>query len=82
MKVLVTYRSRTGNTRRYAEYIARELNADLREFSEMTGKKMSGYDVVCYGAGTYAASLNGLKKTRAMAQNSGDHTRPEFPLHR
>ena len=71
MKILVVYRSKTGNTRRYAEYIARELQADLQELGDVNPQKMAQYDVVCYGAGTYAASLGGLKNARAMFEKSG-----------
>ncbi len=38
MKVLVTYYSRTGNTRRVARRIARDLDADVEEIEDATDR--------------------------------------------
>ena len=31
MKILVTYKSKTGFTKKYAEWISNELNAELKD---------------------------------------------------
>lgn len=70
MKILVTYKSKTGNSERYARNIAKNLQAELREFRRVDAATMRGYDVIIYGAGVYAASLNGLKKVKVMFAQS------------
>ena len=70
MNVLVTYKSKTEFTKWYAEIIAKGLEADLAEFSEVTAEKMSGYDVIVYGGGLYAGRVNGFKKTKEMFATS------------
>lgn len=64
MKILVTYTSKTGFTKWYAEYIAKEVDADLMNFKEVTAEIMSCYDVVVYGGGLYAGMINGYKKAK------------------
>ena len=54
MKILVTYKSKTGFAKWYAEYIAKEVDANLMDIREVTAEIMSGYDVVVYGGGLYA----------------------------
>ena len=43
MKILVTYKSKTEFTKRYAEIIAKEVNGCLLDFKEITVAKMSQY---------------------------------------
>ena len=64
MKILVTYKSKTDFTKRYAEIIAADASADLADFKEVTAEKMSEYDVVVYGGGLYAGMINGYKKAK------------------
>ena len=61
MNVIVVYRSKTGNTRRYAEWIAGELGADLFEASRCGIERIAQYDALVYGGGLYAAGINGVK---------------------
>lgn len=66
MKILVTYTSKTGFAKWYAEYIAKKVEADLMDFKEVTAEIMSDYDVVVYGGGLYAGMINGYKKAKEM----------------
>lgn len=61
MKTLVSYKSKTGFTKKYAEWIAKELSADLIDASEVTASMLSDYDCVIYGGGLYAVGINGIK---------------------
>lgn len=70
MKILVTYKSKTEFTKRYAEIIAKEVDACLMDFKDVTTEKMSEFDVVVYGGGLYAGMVNGLKKAREMFDKS------------
>lgn len=70
MKILMTYKSKTGFTKRYAEMISREVGSSLVDFKEVTDKMMSGFDVVVFGGGLHAGMINGLKKAKKMFEKS------------
>ena len=70
MKILVTYKSKTGFTKWYAEIIAKEVEGELIDFSKVTSEKMSEYDVVVYGGGLHAGMINGFKKAKEMFAKS------------
>ena len=59
MKTIVAYKSRSGYTKRYAEWIAKELGCDIKENPELSD--ILGYDTIIYGGGMYAGGFNGGK---------------------
>ena len=59
MKAIVAYRSKSGYTKRYAQWIAEELGCDIKEDPELSD--IIGYDTVIYGGGMYAGGFNGVK---------------------
>lgn len=61
MKTVVIYKSKTGFVKKYAEWIAEELSADIFEASKVTTDMLTVYDTVIYGGGLYAAGINGAK---------------------
>lgn len=61
MKTVVIYKSKTGFTRKYAEWIAAELGADRFEASQIAPGRLAAYDTVIYGGGLYAVAINGVK---------------------
>lgn len=61
MKTVVVYKSKSGYTRTYAEWIAKELGADLKENNKLRIEEVSSYDTIIYGGGMYAGGINGLK---------------------
>ena len=62
MKTIVIYRSKTGFTRRYAEWIAAELGCEALEWKAAQGRDLAGYDTLIYGGWFHAGSIMGLKK--------------------
>lgn len=70
MKILVTYKSKTGFTKQYAEMIAEEVECSLVDFKAVTAEKMSDYDVVVFGSRLYAGMVDGLKKAKEMFARS------------
>lgn len=60
-KILVTYTSKYGSTRKYAEWIASALNADIYAAHSLDSKSLSKYDMVIYGGGLYAGGIGGVK---------------------
>ena len=59
MKAIVVYRSKTGYTKRYAQWIAEELGCDIKE--NATYDDIAGYDTVICGGGIYTGGMNGVK---------------------
>ena len=59
MKTIVVYKSKSGYTRTYAEWIAQELGCDIKENAVLSD--LTGYDTVIYGGGMYAGGFNGAK---------------------
>lgn len=61
MKTLVIYKSKSGFTKKYAEWIAEVLSADIFPISKIKGKELENYDAVVYGGGLYIIGINGIK---------------------
>ncbi len=61
MKTVVVYRSKTGFARKYAEWIAEELAADIFEASRVSIGKLTAYDAIIYGGGVYISGINGVE---------------------
>ncbi|WHH57821.1 flavodoxin domain-containing protein [Petroclostridium sp. X23] len=61
MKTVVVYKSKAGFVKKYAEWIAQELSADIFEASNITIDEIANYDTVIYGGGLYAVGINGVK---------------------
>lgn len=61
MKTVVIYKSKTGFAKKYAEWIAGELSADIFEGSKVTVEMLEDYEAVIYGGGLYAIGINGVK---------------------
>ncbi|MDR3584599.1 MAG: flavodoxin domain-containing protein [Desulfosporosinus sp.] len=61
MKTVVIYKSKTGFAKKYAEWIAEKLSADIFEVSKVTPNLLTAYDTVIYGGGLYIVGINGVK---------------------
>lgn len=61
MKTVVIYKSKTGFTRKYAEWISEELSADLFDASKINIDMLTKYDTIIYGGSLYAVGIIGIK---------------------
>jgi len=61
MKTAVIYSSKTGYTKRYAQWISEELSADIFESSRINIDMLKDYDTIIFGGGLYASAINGVK---------------------
>ncbi|MDP4089974.1 MAG: flavodoxin domain-containing protein [Bacillota bacterium] len=61
MKTVVVYKSKTGFTKKYAEWIAKDLSADLFEASKFKADSLVNYDTVIFGGSLHAAGIIGVK---------------------
>lgn len=60
IKRAVIYQSSYGSTKKYAQWIAEELDADLMEAGQVKPSMLCAYDVIIYGGGLYAGGVNGI----------------------
>ena len=59
-KIAVTYKSKYGSTKKYAEWISQKLGADLFDSSKVSYDKLLEYDTIVYGGGLYAGGISGI----------------------
>lgn len=60
MKTLVVYWSKTGFVKKYAEWLAEELAADIISGREIEKEKLNEYDSFIFGGSLYAVGINGV----------------------
>lgn len=70
-KILLIYKSSTGFTKRYAEWIADETGAALLEYQKRTLSEMAKYDIVIFGSRAHAGRIDGLQAIRDCFPKSG-----------
>jgi menaquinone-dependent protoporphyrinogen IX oxidase len=56
---VIVYRSISGFTKKYAEWIAQELQADLFDQKTFNPKKLADYAVVVFGGSLHTVGING-----------------------
>ena len=61
-KTIVIYNSKTGYTKKYAEWIASELAAEISEQRDFKSERYKEFDNIIFGGSLYAAGISGLKK--------------------
>jgi menaquinone-dependent protoporphyrinogen IX oxidase len=64
MKTLVVYASVTGFTRRYAEWIAQDLQAETVPLKALDLRTLAAGDLVIFGGSLHAVGIAGLKQLR------------------
>jgi menaquinone-dependent protoporphyrinogen IX oxidase len=72
MKTLVVYWSKTGFVKKYAEWIAEEMGADLISGKEIKAEKMMGYDNLVFGGSLYAVGINGADFVKKNLKQMAD----------
>lgn len=61
MKTLVVYKSKSGYAKTYAEWIAKDLECDIKENTGLSLNDLEPYDVIIYGGGVYVGKIAGIK---------------------
>lgn len=73
-KIIVLYRSKTGFSKRYAEWIAEDLACECRSIKGVKLDDLKDYKLVIYGAGVYAGIIAGLGKIKNWMEKSPEKT--------
>lgn len=71
---IIVYSSQTGYTKRYAEYLAEQLNYDIRPIRRANLFRVSCYPVVLYGGGLHHNHIDGIKGLLDGFEYLGDQT--------
>ncbi|MFB0917777.1 MAG: flavodoxin domain-containing protein [Clostridiaceae bacterium] len=66
MKWIVLYKSNTGFTKKYAEWISGELNCDIKSIDEFDFNSVKNYDGLIFGGFLHARGISGLKKVKGI----------------
>lgn len=61
MKIAVIYKSKTGFTKKYAEWIAAALAADIFEVKQINISTLEAYDTIIYGGSLHIVGIIGVK---------------------
>lgn len=64
MKTVVTYNSKTGFTKQYAEWVAEALGCEAVPFKKL--KSADEYDVIIHGGWVMGGMITGLQNIRKM----------------
>ncbi|MBQ9023940.1 MAG: hypothetical protein IJ105_01810 [Bacilli bacterium] len=66
MKILVTYQSKTGFTKKYANWISEELNCELKELKRINSEDILKNDLIIHGGWIMGGMINGFDKIKKL----------------
>ncbi|MDE6847513.1 MAG: flavodoxin domain-containing protein [Lachnospiraceae bacterium] len=76
-KVLIVYYSKTGFTKKYAEWIEESLSeglsCDVFSYSKRRKIQLSQYDIILFGGGFHAGQINGIKWFKTQMHKLSDN---------
>lgn len=61
MKSIVIYKTKSGFTKKYAQWIADSLSTKAVPVNDTKVKELKTYDAIIYGGGVYMGKINGVK---------------------
>ena len=70
-QTVVLYQSKTGFTRRYAEWIAQALGARVIDIRKVNSQALTGCETLVFGGRAHAGRLSGLSQAKRLFQSSG-----------
>jgi menaquinone-dependent protoporphyrinogen IX oxidase len=63
-EVVVLYKTKYGNSKKYATWIAEEVGAEIFNVDDFNPDNLHNYDVIVYGGSLYATGIIGLSRIR------------------
>lgn len=60
--ILLVYKTQTGFTKKYAEWISEEIDCTIIPFEKMETTDINKYNIIIYGGAMHAGQIQGLKK--------------------
>lgn len=75
MKALIIYKSKTGFTQKYAEWIQEATKFDIISYENILEATLLTYELIIFGSRIHAGKVDGLKKIKEMLL---DNERPQL----
>jgi len=72
MSTIVIYQPKYGSTKAYAEWIAEELNCEVKNSKCVKAEDLLNYDTIIYGGGLYAEIIAGVNLITKNFENLKD----------
>lgn len=69
-RILVVYKSVTGFTKQYAQWIGESLGCETTELKDVTAQRLAEYDLVIFGGRFHAGFVDGLKKAKKLVDDA------------
>jgi menaquinone-dependent protoporphyrinogen IX oxidase len=69
MSIFVVYKSISGFTKKYAAWIAEDLNVSAYELNEFKKITLHENDIVVFGGSMHAIGINGFKEIKKYLSN-------------
>lgn len=66
MKILLIYKTKTGFTEKYANWITEEIKCDIEKISNIQNIDFKSYDLIIYGSRIHAGRVDGLDKIKEL----------------
>ncbi len=66
MKILLIYKTKTGFTEKYANWITEEINCDIEKISNIQNIDFKSYNLIIYGSRIHAGRIDGLDKIKKL----------------
>lgn len=66
MNKIIIYKSKTGFTKRYADWIGEVLKCDVVNYIDFPFETLEKYEYIIYGNRIHAGKVDGLKKIKQM----------------
>jgi menaquinone-dependent protoporphyrinogen IX oxidase len=73
-KTIVVYSSISGFTKKYAQWIGEQLNAEVITLKKFNAASAQSAEIVIYGGNLHAVGINGFKKFKKMTKNITNKT--------
>jgi len=72
MKIIIICNSKTGFTKRYADWIAEELSCNVVPYNDLPKTIINADDIVIFGSRIHAGKVEHLKKIKSRFLNNHD----------
>lgn len=66
MQILIIYKSKTGFTKRYAEWISQVLECSMISYDTFNLDLITDYDTIIFGSRVHAGRIDGLNKFKKI----------------
>lgn len=73
MNTIVIYKSRTGFTKKYAEWIQEELMCEIADYGDINSMDLDGFDFIIYGGRVNGGKIDSLEKVKTLLKNKKCH---------